>query len=206
MASEMMILGGTFDPVHHGHLIIARSICEQRGARRVILIPTGTPPHKRPAIASAADRLEMLRLAVAGEDLFEISTLELDRQGPSYTLNTVMELQRIHGRDDKLSWIVGEDMLADLPKWHRVGELLQLVDLVIAVRPPRDKSLETVFGNLAASLGDEQVSRLRQAVVASPLIDISSTQIRQRTKDGQSIRYLVPDAVEQYIRRRGLYR
>lgn len=202
MAKDICLFGGTFDPVHHGHLIVARAVAEARGFERVTLIPANCPPHKAPARASAADRLAMLRLAVQGDGLFEVSDLELGRAGPSYTLDT---LQAVRGKMGKanLHWLIGMDSLADLPHWHRVEEVLGLARIVIAGRPGPEG--ESVLEGLAGKLAVSHLARLRAGVVPTPLIDISSTDIRRRVCEGKSVGYLVPEAVARYIAERGLY-
>jgi nicotinate-nucleotide adenylyltransferase len=204
---QIMLFGGTFDPVHNGHLIIARHIAEQLGFRRVVLVPAATPPHKHPACAPAAQRLAMLRRAVRGEDLFEISTIELRRQGPSYTFDTVQEFLRPGpgpARAD-IHWVIGADMLADLPKWYRAAELLELVNIVVALRPPWDERLDAILASLRGQVTPRALQRLARSIVRTPLIDISSTEIRRRVAASESIRYLVPEPVRKYIEDHRLY-
>ncbi len=204
-AKSIVCFGGTFDPVHNGHLIVARSLAEHRGIGKIVLVPSGLPPHKGPARASAADRLAMLRLATEGDDIFEISEIEIHRPGRSFTYDTLCFLRQQYGPQTQLNWVIGADMLADLPSWHRVKDVLDLATLLVAVRPPWDAKLDIVFHNLADSLGLQAVQRLRENVVATPLIDISSTEIRRRRATGLSIRHWVPDAVGAYIAGTGLY-
>ena len=205
MAEEIACFGGTFDPVHNGHLIVARALAEARGLRNVTLIPTGSPPHKPPAAAAAEHRLAMLRLATEGEDLFDVSAVETERSGPSYTIDTVASLRESLPEGTKLSWVIGADMLGDLPSWYRVGELLDRVDLVVAVRPPWQERIDGILDALAETLGAERVERIRSGVVPTPLIDISSTEVRRRVSEGGSIRFLVPEAVRAYIEQNSLY-
>ena len=202
---DIVLFGGTFDPVHHGHLIVARAVAECRGVGRVTLVPSGTPPHKHPARASAPQRLEMLRLAAEGEDWLQISDVEVSRAGLSYTLETLGTLARAHP-DDRLHWIIGADMLADLPRWRRAKEVVEAAEILICVRPPLDQRLEAIFADLEAEFDGNVVERLRRNVVHTPLIDISSTDIRRRVAEGRSIRYLVPESVRKYITDQGLYR
>jgi len=205
MTEEIACFGGTFDPVHHGHLIVARALAEARGLRNVTLIPTGSPPHKPPAAAAVEHRLAMLRLATEGEDLFDVSAVETERSGPSYTIDTVAALRESLPEETKLSWIIGADMLPDLPSWVRVGELLDRVELVVAVRPPWQERIDEILDTLAETLGAEQVDRIRRGVVATPLIDLSATEIRRRVLEGRSIRFMVPESVREYIDGYGLY-
>jgi len=205
MAGGILLFGGTFDPIHHGHLIVARAVAERLGAARVVLIPASRPPHKPDALASPENRLAMVRLAISGEDLFEASDVEIRRQGPSYTRDTVGQFRAEHGGDAGLLWLIGADMLPDLPSWHCVEEVLDLAQVVIALRPPWDERIERVFAGLTGRLGDGRVARLRQKVVRTPLIDISSTDIRRRAAAGRSVRFLVPGPVADYIARHRLY-
>jgi len=191
-----LCFGGSFNPLHVGHLLVARAIAEQRNAQRVVLIPSAQPPHK-PRSADLAEprhRLGMCQAVSQADPFFETEALELERTGPSFTIDTVRELTaRGWGR---ISWLIGADMLQILPKWHLPEDLLREVDFVIARRPgtPIDwPALPPQFRSLQAN------------VVEAPLIDVSATEIRQRVKDGRSIRYLVPAEVEAYIRTHHLY-
>jgi len=205
MPQDVVLFGGTFDPVHNGHLIVARALAEQQGFGRVRFVPTAQPPHKPPAEAPGPDRLAMLRLAVAGEAIFDVWDIELTRAGPSYTLDTLRAVRRQRGADAKLYWVIGADMLEDLPRWHKVQEVLGEAEIIIAARPPWDRQLDEVFSRLGKHFAPAQVERLRASVVSTPLIDISSTDIRRRRRRGRSIRYLVPEPVAAYIAEHGLY-
>lgn len=202
---QIVCFGGTFDPVHNGHLIVARSLAEQRGFERIVLVPAGLPPHKGPATASAGQRLEMLRLATAGEPLFEISEIEIHRQGPSFTYDTLAALQQQFGPGAAMNWVIGADMLADLPNWHRANDVLHMARILVALRPPWNASLDGLFDNLKIQLDLQEVEQLAASVVAVPLVEISSSEIRRRRAAGLSIRYMVPDAVQAYISEHGLY-
>ncbi|MFB3892716.1 MAG: nicotinate (nicotinamide) nucleotide adenylyltransferase [Phycisphaerae bacterium] len=218
MKTDLVLFGGSFDPVHHGHLIVARAIAEQLGVKRITLVPAACSPHKTgrgpgkadaasggPPHASAAHRLAMLRLATEGEAVFEICELEINRAGPSYTLDTLVELKAMHGHGAKLRWVIGADMLEDLPAWRRVEEVLAAADMVIAARPPWQERLSGIFASLENRIKPQWINKLRQSVLATPVIDISSTVIRERLAVGRSIRYLVPEAVRAYIGSQGLY-
>ncbi|MCK4601074.1 MAG: nicotinate-nucleotide adenylyltransferase [Phycisphaerae bacterium] len=206
MANHIVLFGGTFDPVHNAHLIIARAIAEQRGFEKVTFLPAARPPHKSPAHASAADRLAMLRLAIEGKGIFDVCELELSRKGPSYTFETIQTLRKELGRDAVVHLIIGADMLEDLPSWRRADEIVETAEIIVACRPPWDRRLENIFAMLADHFTAEQIRRLRRAVVATPLIDISSTMVRVRVAAGESIGQLVPSAVATYIYQHGLYR
>ncbi|MGC9454206.1 MAG: nicotinate (nicotinamide) nucleotide adenylyltransferase [Phycisphaerae bacterium] len=204
MAESIIIFGGTFDPVHNGHLIVARAAAEARGIGRVMLVPAAVPPHKPPAGAAGEHRLEMLKLAVADEPVFEVSDTELRRGGPSYTIDTLEEFAR-EMPGTRLHLLIGADMLEDLPAWHRAHEVVATAEVVVAARRPWQERLEEVFSGLADEFGARTVERLRESLVKTPRVDISSTDIRRRVGKGLSVRYLVPDSVEQYIHEHRLY-
>lgn len=175
------IFGGTFDPVHFGHLILAEAALEELDLDRIIFVPAGLSPFKtqRPPMASAALRLEMLRAAVAGESRFEIDDRELRREGPSYTIDSVTEMFGDHP-GVRFIYLIGTDNLHDLDRWHRIGELRNLVDFAILDRE----------GSYTLP-SDLPVVRRR--------IDLSSTEIRSRLAAGLSIRFMVPEAVYDII-------
>lgn len=191
-----LFFGGSFNPIHVGHLICARAVAQARGFDRVILVPSAQPPHKpdQSQLASPDDRLAMVQLAIADEPLFAVDALELERPGPSYTIDTVRELQRRGHR--QVHWLIGADMLAVLPKWHQPEQLVAEADLVIMSRPGWQFDWMSL---------PESYRRLRQNVVVAPLLEISASTIRQRVREGHSIRWLTPPAVADYIGRRGLY-
>ncbi len=204
MTGGVGLFGGSFNPIHVGHLIVARAVAERLGLDRLVLIPSAQPPHKRgDDLADAADRLEMARLAVQGEPGLEVSDVEIRRQGPSYTILTVQSYLDDLGPDAPLCWIIGGDSLPELHTWYRVAELVELCTIVTAARP----GYETPdLSPLARVLSDAQIARLRDHVLPTPRIDVAATDIRRRLHAGQSIRYLVPDPVRDYIERNRLYR
>jgi len=206
MDKNVLLFGGTFDPVHNGHLIVARSLATTRGFDVVVLVPTANPPHKPNAFADADDRLAMLRLAIADDPLFRISEVELRRDGPSYTYDTLLALGEEYGPPARLHWMIGADMLADLHKWRRAGQLVEMVEFIVVPRRPWVDRLETIFQTLARHFPPEVVQKLRAGVVDTPLVDVSSTDIRRRVRARESITGLVPDAVAAYIEEFGLYR
>jgi len=203
MAAVVALFGGSFDPIHNGHLIVARSVAEQLGASRLVFIPAATPPHKRHNdLAPAEDRLAMVRLAVAGESGWEVSDCELRRDGPSYTIDTVVEFRERLGAETPIAWVIGADTLPELASWYRVEELVELCRIVTAARPGWERP---DVAPLRARLAEAQVRRLAGDILDTPRIDIAATDIRRRVREGRSIRYLVPDAVREYIERRRLY-
>lgn len=194
------ILGGTFDPVHTAHLIVAEQAREQLGLDNVLFIPAGEPWRKSErAITPAEHRLAMLRLAVQGNDAFGISDIELRRPGSSYTADTLESLaaERL---DDAFWFIMGADALADLPNWRDPARIVRHARIAVA---PRDRyeHLEVIQAE-----GDIDGIDIRIDRFECPQLEISSTDIRERAARGASIRYLVPDAVEAYIREHNLYR
>lgn len=204
MASGIALFGGTFDPIHHGHLIVARAVLEQLGYERLVLIPSPNPPHKvGRELSDASHRLEMARIAVEGEPRFEVSDCEIRRAGLSYTILTVEAFRQSIGADGPLAWIIGGDSLPELYSWYRISELVDACRIVTAVRPGYEVP---DLNPLRRTLSYEQIERLRGDILPTPSIDISSTAIRRRVREGRSIRYLVPDAVRAYIEQHGLYK
>ncbi len=180
------LYGGTFDPIHHGHLILAREACEALDLEKMIFIVAACSPHKQNETAAPAQvRLAMVRKAIEEEPRFAVDDCELRRPPPSYTIDTV-EIVRRREPDAQLFFFVGEDNVASLTSWHRFAELETMVEFVILDRRGFDN--KTAY----------RVIRRH--------IDISGTEIRKRVADGRSIRYLVPDAVEEIIRREELYK
>lgn len=197
MNANFLCFGGSFNPIHHGHLICARAVAETLGFTKVCLIPSAQPPHKQagPELAPAADRLEMCRIVASADGLFDVADLELRREGPSYTIDTVRELKSRGAAE--VHWLIGADMLNYLPKWHRSLELLAETQFHIIARP------ETVMDFAAMP---EPFRELEKRMVQAPLLQISATAIRQRVRECRPIDYLLPAPVAEYIRRRALYR
>jgi nicotinate-nucleotide adenylyltransferase len=197
------IFGGTFDPVHLGHLIMAEQCREQGQLDQVWFIPAARPPHKqdRP-LTGFVHRAEMLALAIAGIPAFRIEELEKDRPGPSYTAET---LQELHGRfpDRQFALLLGSDCLPDLPGWKNPTRIMELAELLVFSRPGWPLRSEE---EVRQSLGLTLEAPLRLRVVPAPLIDISSRDLRQRIAQHRSVRFLVPRAVECYIEEKKLYR
>jgi len=203
MSARIGLLGGSFDPIHVGHLIVARSLAEQAPLDRVLLIPSPRPPHKTGrALTDAAHRLAMARAAVEDDPLFDVSDIELQRSGPSYTIDTIDAMRRRLGPGVALFWIIGADSLPELPTWHRVAELVQRVQFLTAARPDATSPDRDA---LASAVGAASAQKLLDHVYQTPLIQISATDIRRRVRAGLSIAYLTPPAVVSYIRTQGLY-
>ncbi len=193
------VLGGTFDPPHIGHLVLAEEARWRLALERVLWVPAGDPWRKEgKAISPAADRLAMSRLTIEGDPNFGLSTIEVERKGPSYTVETLAALQE-QEPDAELFFILGEDALHDLPNWRDPAGIARLAWLAVA---PREWSEAE-----AASLERMAPGIVNRIVpVPMPGIDVSATDLRRRVAAGESIRYLVPPAVEAYIRDHGLYR
>jgi len=199
----LLLFGGTFDPIHNGHLIVCRAVAELLGVQRAVLIPSAQPPHKvGKRVSSATDRLAMTGLAVQGDCTFAVSDCELKREGPSYTLDTVNEVRTAYGPTVPLYWLIGGDSLGELASWHRIAELADACTLVTAARPGWE-GLDAA--SLKGVLGSAQIKRIDRHIFETPAIAISATDIRRRVRAGLSIRYLVPETIRQYIDDHGLY-
>jgi nicotinate-nucleotide adenylyltransferase len=198
--AKLGILGGTFDPVHNGHLVAATEAWYQLGLGKVLIVPAGSPPHKpgRP-ISPAHHRLRMLELAVAGRSQFEISHVDLDRPGPCYTVDTLELLRAERGPNSRFFFIVGADSLVELATWYRPKRLIHLCELAVVLRPGTEVDLSQL---------EKQLPGLSARVhwVHMPLLEISSSDLRRRVRGGRTISYLLPRDVELYIHEQNLYR
>ena len=194
------ILGGTFDPVHLGHLIVAEEARVRLRLDRVMFIPAGQPWLKEgQPVTSPKHRLRMVELAVASNPFFKVLASEIDRSGPTYTVDTLEELRRSLGEDTGLYFIVGMDALEQFHRWKEPERLLELCNLVVVSRPGH-QGVE-----INDLVGSYPQAGERLVLLTVPRIEISSTELRRRVAEGISIRYLVPEAVEQYIMAHGLY-
>lgn len=194
------IMGGTFDPIHFGHLAIAESAREIFSLDEILFIPSARPPHKvENKITPEAHRLMMTYLATQSNKFFQVSPMEFLRDGLSYTLDTVNALHKKFGETTELFFIIGADSMADLPKWHKARELVQKVHFIAAARP----GVEVNLDELKKFFGDDGLKHIHQ--VSTPGLEISSTDLRERVRNGKSIKYLVPEVVEEYIYKEQLY-
>ena len=192
------VLGGTFDPIHVGHLAIAEEVRDQLELEEVCFVPAGAPWMKAgQALSSTQDRLYMVRKAVEDNPFFRVSTVELERSGPSYTVDTLRELQEEYGPDVRLFFILGTDAFARFREWKEPQGILALATLVVVDRPGGTASAENVEEGMGISEKVEHVRSIR--------LEISAVDIRRRVSEGASIRYLVPEPVERHIYARGLY-
>jgi nicotinate-nucleotide adenylyltransferase len=192
------VLGGTFDPIHMGHLIVAEEARVRLGLREVLFVPAGDPWLKSESnVTAAVHRVEMVRRAIAGNPYFGLCTLEVERSGPSYTVDTMVALRQELGHKAGLHFILGKDTLPGLPVWKEPVRLLELCTLVVAPR----------LGSKDWQHLESSIRGLRDRVIEldMPVIGISSSGIRERVAQGLSIRYLVPQDVEAYITERKLY-
>lgn len=189
------VMGGTFDPIHIGHLVVASEMADRGGLDRVIFVPAGEPWQKADRVqASARDRLEMVRIGIAGDPRFLVSTVDVDRAGPTYAVDTIADLKAAHPGIDRWSFIVGEDALAGLPSWRDVAELVSGVDFLVATRSDEPS---VAAGAMPAGA---RITRL-----PTPRIDVSSTDIRERVRQSRPVRYLVPGGVHEYLVAHDLY-
>ena len=200
--SRIGIFGGTFDPIHIGHLIVAEDIRERFVLDRVLFIPSGNPPHKANYnVTPAVHRYSMVFLAVESNPFFEVSRIEMEREGYIYTVDTLAHLKELYGNKTEMFFIIGADIVWDLPKWKEPDKLFRMCEFIAALRPGcgRERLLMEI---------DRLRSQHQAKIIAAdaPLIGISSTEIRERVKNGKSIKYFVPKGVEEYIFENGLYR
>ncbi|MBI3722863.1 nicotinate (nicotinamide) nucleotide adenylyltransferase [bacterium] len=199
------ILGGSFNPIHNGHLAIARAARAALGLDRVVLVISARPPHKQgdTTLAPPEDRLAMARLAVLGEKGLEVSDLELEREGPSYTIDTVRSFLR-EDAGGEVHFIVGADGLSLLSSWKEIHELLRIGGFAVVARPGFDPREE--IERARPALGADAAERLLRGILPMTPVAVSATEIRARVEEGRSIEGLVPEAVREYISARGLYR
>jgi nicotinate-nucleotide adenylyltransferase len=194
------IFGGTFDPVHFGHLLLAEQCRETCRLDEVWFLPSGSPPHKEGAgISAAAARAEMLELATAGHAAFSVSRMEFERTGATFTIDTLAQL-RAENPSRELFFLIGGDSLDDFPKWREPGQIAELATIV-AVNRGDQPAID--LAGVEAKLGEAVASRIQ--VVTMPGVSLSASDIRRRVRTGKSIRYMTPAAVEVYIAQHKLY-
>ncbi len=201
MASERIgVFGGTFDPIHVGHLIAAEEARVACGLSHVVFLPAASPPHKQGRrVSAAAHRLTMTELAIASNGRFSCSAMEMERPGPSYTVDTLAQLRALWGDAVDIVFIVGLDSLRDLPTWREPGRIIELARLAVVDREPFAVDMAVLEQKVPG------VTR-RVEFVPIPIIAISASDLRERVRTGCSIRYQVPEAVEGYIYAQALYR
>jgi nicotinate-nucleotide adenylyltransferase len=203
------IFGGTFDPVHYGHLLLAESCREQLNLEAVWFLPAGLPPHKHRAdLTAPVARVEMLELAIGGHDRFSVCRYEADRGGVNYTVDTLAALER-QDPSRELFFLMGADSLRELSSWKDPGRICELATLVVVERSLSDGPPDAAardLAPLATILTQDQLDATGAHSVSMPRIDLNSSDIRRRVSQGRSIRYRTPRAVEKYIEAHGLYR
>jgi nicotinate-nucleotide adenylyltransferase len=198
-AVRVGLLGGTFDPPHYGHLILAEVAREELNLGQVFFLPNGQPPHKAaPEVTPAAHRYVMTELACASHPRFFVSRAEMERSGPSYTLDTVRTFQQELGPAAQLFFLVGMDSVLEMPTWHEPERLLEEAQVIAAPRPGSE------VASLEKAIGAEWAAKI--GLLEMPLVGISATDLRQRVREGRSLRYLTPEPVIAYIAKHGLYR
>ncbi|HBR02258.1 MAG TPA: nicotinate-nucleotide adenylyltransferase [Ruminiclostridium sp.] len=196
------LMGGTFNPIHYGHLLMCDTIREEFKIEKIIFMPAKNPPHKDlTEVVNAGDRFEMVRLAIKDNPHFEVSDIEMKRPGASYTVDTLRALAGIYGPDKKPGLIIGADSLLQIKAWKSYQEILSLAVMIVASRPDTDEE------RLAKTIDElEQFYHAQVLKSSSRAMDYSSTEIRERVHRGLSIKYRVPPGVEAYIYEKGLYR
>ncbi len=191
---KIAIMGGSFNPIHYAHLLSAEQVREGLGYDKIVFVPAARPPHKaQPDMVSAEHRYQMVLLATAGNPHFEVSRIELDRAGPSYTIQTIKTLRHVYDETTELAWIIGADSLIEYKIWKDFDEVLKQCTMIATTRPNYD--LERV------------PLEVRKSVITFRItgFDTSATEIRERIRNNVSIRYLVPEAVVTYIEQHQLY-
>jgi nicotinate-nucleotide adenylyltransferase len=193
------IMGGTFDPIHLAHLFAAEEARFKFNLEKVIFVPCGVPAHKKPyEVTPAEHRYAMVLLATANNPYFEVSRIEIDREGPSYAIDTVVAFRQLYGEDASIYFITGADAVLEILTWKETDKLIRLCKFIAVTRPGYDLS------KISEVLGEEYASAIE--ILQIPGMDISSTAIRQRVRNGEPIRYLVPEMVYHYIMQHKLYR
>lgn len=199
--SRIGIMGGTFDPIHFGHLVLAETVRETMKLDRILFIPTGDPPHKKEKnVTSAKERMQMVELAIGDNPDFFCSDMEVNRQGYSYTVDTLERLREEYGDGCQLFFITGADAIIEILSWKDVERIATLCTFVAAARPGTDQEkLSEFLGDLPSYLHN------KVHVIPVPALQISSTDIRKKAASGQTIRYLLPANVARYIKENSLY-
>ena len=197
------IFGGTFNPIHMGHMIMAEKVCQQHHLSKILFIPAYIPPHKYVNdLAEAYHRYQMIKAAISGKSKLEVSDLEIIREGKSYTIDTVQEILDHYGKNSEVFLIMGADSLNELELWKNIKRLSQLCHFVIINRPGFKTEASA---RLIEIIGSDNISDMERLRIEITPVGISSTDIRKRLNDGVEIKGLVPECVEAYIREHGLY-
>lgn len=196
------ILGGTFNPVHNGHLIVAEAVREDLRLDRVLFIPAGTPPHKSISeVADANHRYDMVKCAVESNPYFEASHMEIDRLGYTYSIDTLTSLKALYTVKTEFYFIIGADVVPELTTWKDYERVFEMCSFIAVFRPGNDRETYNLCIDRLTGIYKANI-----ITIEAPLVDISSTGIRERVMAGKTIKYLVPDCVEKYILDNGLYK
>jgi len=197
---RLAIMGGTFDPIHYGHLVAAEAARDQFRLDRVVFVPSGVPPHKKAyPVTEPRHRYLMTVLAAASNPFFEVSRVEIDRPGFSYAVDTVAEFRRVYGTGNQLYFITGADAILEILTWKKVDKLMSLCEFIAATRPGYHLQLDATLEKFPLE------ARGRIHLMEVPALAISSTDIRRRVREGRPVKYLLPETVEQYILKNKLY-
>jgi len=203
MNKKIVLFGGTFDPIHKGHIAVAQVAARYIDYDEVIFIPARRSPQKdRSPEASGEDRLKMISLAIKGQKGFSVSDCELKRAEPSYTLDTVIQFGKFYGSKTTIYWLTGADSIDDLLNWYRLGELIDKCNVCVMFRAGFQKPS---FDGFQSALGTERVEKLQRNVINTPLVDINSTEIRRRLAAGEDVSAMLAPEVLEYICKHRLY-
>ena len=201
---NIILFGGSFDPVHRGHIEVAVFAAQYLHAQKCLFVPAKRSPLKINApLASDEHRLEMIKLAIADNLKLDISDYEIKKLEPSYTIDTVNHFKNIFDEDTELCWLVGADCLKEFPYWHKIKNLIDICKICIMYRAGCEKPDISRYADI---LGEERILKLQHAIIPTPLVDISSTEIRKLLKEGQDANELLPRNVAQYIQKNQLYK
>jgi nicotinate-nucleotide adenylyltransferase len=204
---SIALFGGTFNPIHYGHLAIAEEIRAKFNLDKVIFVPTCFPPHKDPAdLADAKQRLIMAYLATVTNPCFDVSTFEVDKGGKSFTIDTVKHFRQLYGSDIQLYFIIGADLLMEISSWKNIEELLRMCKFIVVPRPGYD--IQKIFNQYFLSSPNFAIATdlLDNIFIENiAMLEISATDIRRRVREWKSVKYLVPEAVEQFIHNQQIY-
>jgi len=194
---RVALFGGTFNPIHIGHLIMAQYVLNFSEVQKVIFVPNGHPPHKIEDVADASDRFEMVKISIEDNPYFDISDFEIKKSGPSWTIDTLKYFSSIY---ERVCFIIGSDNLSEIVNWYKAEEILRRYSLIVL---PRERDLCAIKKEI-----EKLSSKYAQEItlIQMPIVDISSTEIRKLIRQNKSIRYMVHPKVEEYIKRKGLYR
>lgn len=203
MKHKIILFGGTFDPIHSGHVKVAEFAFDYIGVDEIVFVVAKRSPHKNDfASVDGRCRLAMVELAVGGKENYRVSDWELNRGDPSYTIDTVLSFIEEYGSDTEFHWLVGADMVKDLPRWHEIGQLLDLCNVCVMYRGGFGEPDFSGFFDLGAN----RVEKLKKNMICTPLIDVSSTEVRFKLARGEDLRGILCASVLEYIEKNGLYR